>query len=198
MTTTTLIPGLTLTDNQYELAASAVAQHAPDLGPLTREAFLDLPKWCLVPDDRGELSKAEYTLLATEDRTAKLNLWYRADTRGGVKPLPHNHRWQRFTSHILSGGYDEDRYDLRDDERAPVASASVSHVAGRSNTVLHDTYHEVVAIHDPGATMTLMACGYGRFGDWCHLDVDSGRLVKGQPVADFERMFDALNPHLRR
>lgn len=191
--TIVIVPGLfAVTERMYETAAAGVAEHAPAVAPLARELFAS-PKWLMIPDDKGELSKAELTLVRSPELTAKLNVWYRADRRGGERPLPHNHPWTTFTSAILSDGYREDRY-WRDDFGHVHADLGVEHRGpGAANTVDHDLFHEVVEV-EPG-TMTLMVCDRGRRGDWGHLDVDTGADILGQPVADFDDMFRALNSH---
>lgn len=188
-----VVPGLfEVTDETFETAAAGVAEHAPMLPPLTWERFASR-EWLMIPDDRGLLSKAQLTLVRTAALTVIVNTWYRADRRGGDRPLPHNHPWTSFTSAILAGGYREDRYWL-DDFGHVHADLGVEHRSGGSNVVDHELRHEVVDV-EPG-TMTLMVCDRGRRGDWGHLDVDTGVEIVGQPVDGFDAMFAALNPHL--
>jgi hypothetical protein len=195
-----ILPEFTLDDEMYNVAAEGISTFAPDLPDLTWEKFTTPADWLLIPDDRGELSKAEVELMIGVDRTIKLNIWFRPDVRGGAKVIPHNHRWESFTGHVLMGGYDEDRYWRSHIEslsgRADVhADLGITHAGPAANVVEQDTFHEVVGIHEPGRTMSLMVCGYGEFGNWTHLDIDSGRLMREQPVAGFNDMLAALNPH---
>lgn len=194
MSTVEVIPGLVLDEEMFEAAAAGVADLAPDLAPLSWETITSASRWLNIPDDCGELSKSEMTLLNTAERTVRLNVWRRADLRGGEKPMPHNHPWQSFTGHVLLGGYAEARYEL-DPAGGVLAELDVQHASPAANVVGHDTYHEVSAVHAPGRTVSLMVCGRGRRGDWGYLDVDSGEHKRLQPVKDFAVMFAALNPH---
>jgi hypothetical protein len=187
----TLIPGLTLTDTLYDAAAEGIARHVPDLAPLTREWFTELADWCLVPDDTGAAYKAEFVLLKTRQRTHKINLWFAPDLRGGQLSRPHNHPWD-FRSDVLLGGYDEDRY-----EAGQLVRSVARHQAGAANTIGRRDYHEVTAIHEPGATLTLMSCGPGARNGWGYLDTDTGLHVPLTPDPAFSVRFAALNPHLR-
>lgn len=147
----------------------------------------------------GEISKSELTLLVGEDATVKLNLWFRPDIRGGAEEqVPHNHRWNSFRGHILYGAYSEHRYtrsnvDPVTDHADVSVETSVMHSSPDANEVPHEVWHEVDWC-EPG-TMSLMVCGYGKFGNWGHLDVTTGVRRKDQPVAGFENMFKRLNPH---
>lgn len=198
MSTVEVLPGLTLDHDMYELAAAGVAEHAPHLGPLTWERFTDPRDWLLIPDLDGEISKAELTLEVGVSSTVKLNEWFRPDVRGGAEEqIPHNHRWQVFHGHLLRGAYSELRYHRLDPDpetgRAEVVCVPSAHTSPEVNSVGHDVFHEVDSC-EPG-TLSLMVCGPGEFGDWCHLDVATGRLRREQPVASFNTMFAALNPH---
>jgi hypothetical protein len=165
MTTTYITPLLPVTTTMFETARVGIAQHAPGLPSLTWDRFTDTTQWTLIPDDRGALSKAETTLLRTKFRTVRLNIWFRADLRGGDKPMPHSHPWESFTAHVLAHGYTEDRYDVTEHGLA-VPTYGVTHESPGTNRVDHATYHEVTEVHEPGATLSLMVCGAGRRGDW--------------------------------
>jgi hypothetical protein len=188
-----VVPGLVLDGELYETAAAGIATHAPDVAALSWETFVRPRSWLLVPDEQGELSKAEMTVATSVERTVRLNLWFRADLRGGNRPVPHNHPWVRFEAQLLLGGYDEDRYE-RTDSGAVVAQLGVVHASPAVNAVDHDTFHEVRAVHAPGRTMSLMVCGRGQRGDWGHLDIDTGEAHRSQPVVGFDAMLAALNP----
>jgi hypothetical protein len=190
---TTSIPDLKLTHDLYERAADGVRTHLPSLPALTREGFADLSSWACIPDDQGLLSKAEKILVRTPTLTAKINIWFRADLRGGNKPLPHNHPWTRFTGYLLGAGYDEDRYEVEGQD--VTATLGLRHVSPAANTLDHATYHEVSAVHEPGKTLSLMVCSAWRRGDWGHLDVDTGRHIPLEADPDFDAKFAALNRH---
>jgi hypothetical protein len=196
-----ILPGLVLSDREFELAAAGVAEHAPMVGPLTRAKWLNPAGWLRIPDQEGEVSKDELILVASEEITVKLNRWWCPDVRGSeVDQAPHNHRWSEFRGHLLYGGYTETRFVRSNIDpetgRADVESFEAVHDSPDANLVAHEVYHEVTDIHMPG-TLSLMVCGYGRFGDWGHLDTRTGRTRKDQPVAGFNEAFAALNPHKR-
>lgn len=201
MPTVEVIPHLTVDDTMYDLAMWGIDDHAPDLEPLTWKRFTDPDGWALIPDTDGEVSKAELTLLNGVGRTVKLNVWYRPDVRGGEEEkLHHNHRWSTFTGYLLRGGYDELRsrrinIDPETGLADVVVDPLVTHNSPDGNVVPHDVFHEVVRIHEPG-TMSLMVCGYGEYGDWCHVDIPTGKLITQQPVAGFNDMYKKLTPHL--
>lgn len=187
MKTALIAPGLTLDEQLYEAAAAGLLTAAPDLAPLTWERFTAAPDWALIPDESGACYKAELTLVNTIEQTIRINQWFLPDLRGGQAPKPHNHPWA-FTSHILAGGYSEDRYDAG-------AAVPVEHVAGGTNVVPRDLYHEVTEIHD--RTLSLMVCGRGLRGTWGYLDLDTGCHRPAEPDPHFSARFAALNPHLR-
>lgn len=192
-----VIPGVTLTTDMYETTNHGLARYAPWLVPLSWDRFVAPSSWLAIPDEHGDLSKAEMTLTNTPERTVRLNVWFRPDLRAGRgKPMPHNHPWRSFTGHVLAGGYTEDRYQLGGDG-AVRAELGVEHGRRTDNTVDHDVYHEVTAVHEPGETLSLMTCEAGRRGDWGYLDIDTGEHRRLQPVARFDEWFAALNPHLR-
>jgi hypothetical protein len=195
MTTTTLIPGLTITDDLFAAAEAGIATHAPDLAPLARETFTDPMRWGLVPDDRGDCYKAEFELLKTPERTLKVNLWFLPDLRGGDISKPHSHPWA-FRAHVLLGGYQEDRYEPT--QAGVMSDLDVGHMAGGVNDVPRHVYHEVTDIHEPGRTLTLMVCDRGVRGAWGYLDVTTGEHLPVAPDPDFGAKFAALNPHRRR
>lgn len=194
-TTTTILPGLDLDDAMFERTAQAVADHAPHLEPLLWERFADPAGWTFVPDDDGRAYKAELVLLDTIPAALKANLWFLPDRRGGTAPAPHSHPWA-FYSHVLMGGYREDRY-RRTADGAVVAELDVDHLAPTVNSVGLNTYHEVTEIHEPGRTLTLMVCGAGQRGRWGYLDVATGEHRRVQPDPHFTARLAALNPHLR-
>lgn len=190
-----ITPQFAVTEEIFEAAAAGIAAHAPDVGSLKWERFAAPGGWLLIPDDQGELSKAEMSLLVTAERTVRLNVWVRPDLRGGQKPMPHNHPWSSFTGHVLLGGYDEDRY--AQDNGGVRSDLGVRHNSPAANTIDHETYHEVTAVHEPGRTVSLMVCGPGRRGDWGYLNIDTGQVGREQPVHGFDRMLNALNPQRR-
>jgi hypothetical protein len=192
----TVAPGLALDHDMYELAADAIATRVPHLGPLTFDEFITPARWACIPDDEGKLSKAETVLTRSRHLTVKLNIWFREDLRGGAAPVPHNHPWETFTSYILGGGYSEHRWHL-DPVGNIVETLGVEHHGPTANQVDDGVYHEVAAVHEPGRTMSLMVCGTGHRGNWGYLDLATGAHRAMQPVAGFEAMFAALNPHLR-
>jgi hypothetical protein len=197
---TPILPGFEINQTMYEAAADGLAEFAPDLTPLTWEAFTAPTGWLLIPDDQGRISKAEMILTCSAERTVKVNVWFRPDVRGGQKVIPHNHRFDEFTGHVVLGGYTDDQYRrtrVYDNGHADIeAMLAVTHAGpDAANRVPHDVFHEVTAVHDPGRTVSIMVCGPGKFGDWCHLDFETGRLIKEQPVAGFDEMLRALNPH---
>lgn len=202
MSTVEVIQGLILDEAMYEAAAAGVAEHAPHVGPLTRERFVDPAGWLNIPDLDGEISKSELTLLVGVDATVKLNVWFRPDVRGGDEDqIPHNHRWEIFHGHLLRGAYSEIRFrraniDPETGRADVVFEPRVTHASPGANAVEHDVWHEVVEVHEPG-TMSLMVCGRGEFGNWSHLDVSTGKTRRDQPVAGFNDMLAALNPHRR-
>lgn len=166
------IPRLVLDERMFELAAEGVEKHAPDVGPLTWERFIDPSGWLNIPDLDGEVSKAELTLLVSVEHTVKLNVWFRPDIRGDVlieEQVPHNHRWKVFFGHLIRGGFGEVRFRRTNvDPETGLATVTIdpllSHISPTVNTVEHDVFHEIVEIYEP-ATMSLMVCDYGAFGD---------------------------------
>ncbi|MFD8496312.1 hypothetical protein [Amycolatopsis sp. NPDC059657] len=200
MITVEPIPGLTLDETMYELAAAGVAEHTPHVGQLTWERFTDPAHWLHIPDLDGEISKSELTLLNGVEATVKLNIWFRPDVRGGEdQQIPHNHRWSQFRGHLLRGAYAEARYERTNVDpetgRAEVLiTPRVVHESPGVNAVDHETYHEVLDVLVP-ATMSLMDCDRGELGNWGHLDLATGKQFRDQPVPTFEAMFAALNPH---
>ncbi|MHA5054855.1 hypothetical protein [Streptomyces sp. SD15] len=111
----------------------------------------------------------------------KINLWNAPDRRGDTAPKPHSHPWA-FTAHILTGGYNEDRYTLTGDHVH--TQLDVTHLGGSTNSISHSDYHEVTEIHERGRTLSLMVCGPGQRGAWGYLDTDAGRHVPHQPAPD--------------
>ncbi|MFT2014575.1 hypothetical protein ACMA1D_01820 [Streptomyces sp. 796.1] len=187
-----IAPGLVLTEAQYELAAAGLTEHAPDLA-LSWERFTAPADWWLVPDKDGRLAKAELVLVEGAERTVKINLWHLPDLRSG-RPMPHSHPWS-FRSHILAGGYAEDRYAATG---GVVTATRHDHLADSANSVDRAVYHEVAALHaPPGETMTLMLCGPGTRGIWGYLDPDTGRHSPPSADPGFGARLRALNPHRR-
>lgn len=199
---TEVVPGLTLDESLFEVAAAGLAAHAAHLPALSWEGFTDPTSWWLIPEEDGLLSKAELTVVKGAAETVKLNIWFRGDVRDRGRPMPHNHPWDSFTGHVLSGGYSEDRY-VRDTgyPRGVSFTKGVEHVASSGNVVPKALFHEVREIHEPGRTLSLMTCSTGRRGDWGYLDIDTGGYVANsdyQPVADFTGLLMALNPQHRK
>ncbi|MFI6688044.1 hypothetical protein [Streptomyces sp. NPDC050485] len=192
MKPTTVIPGLTITEHLYEAAVAGIAVHVPGHPLLSREQFTTPRAWWLVPDDHGIAYKAELVLRNDPARTIKINLWIRADRRGSEEPQPHNHPWA-FTSHILTGGYTEDRYTLVGGQVR--TETGVSRTAGSANAISRTDYHEVTAVHEPHGTLSLMVCGPGRPGTWGYLDLDTARHVPALADHGFLDRLRALNPH---
>jgi hypothetical protein len=193
--TATIVTGLILDDEMYQAAAAGIAEHVPDLAPLTWSRFTTPTLWTLVPDDEGAGYKAELTLLADPDRTVKVNLWYLPDLRGGQTPTPHSHPWS-FRAHVLLGGYSEDRY-VPTHGGLIAALLGAQHQAGGTNRVPLTAYHEVTAIHEPGRTLSLMVCGPRHPQGWGYLDVRTGTHRPAPADPTFSARLAALNPHLR-
>jgi hypothetical protein len=189
-----IAPGLTLTDEQYEIAHHGLAQHAPELGPLRYDQWTS-NKWTLVPDAQtGEAYKAELTVYRTATRTVRFNLWFAPDLRGDAEHGPHNHPFD-FHSVILDGdGYVEDRYELVNDE--VMHTPNVVHHLGDVNKIGRAEYHEVVEV-DRGRTLTLMLCGPG-MGPWGYLNLDTGEHQDAEVPARFAELLATLNPHQDR
>lgn len=195
MTMIQIAPGLVLDDELFGAAEAGVSAHAPHLAPLTWRQFAEPAGWTLVPDDCGDGYKAELVLLNTREATAKINLWFLPDLRGGQEPTPHSHPWA-FDAHVLLGGYSEDRY-TPDGTGMVRAERGVEHAAGGVNGVPRSVYHEVTAIHEPGRTLTLMVCGRGERGAWGYLDLATGQHRHVEPDRTFAARLRAINPHRR-
>uniref|UniRef100_UPI003F498E37 hypothetical protein n=1 Tax=Amycolatopsis sp. CA-096443 TaxID=3239919 RepID=UPI003F498E37 len=185
-----IAPGLTLDDKLYTMAAAGVAEHLPELGPLSWETFTS-NEWWLVPDEQtGEAYKAELTLFKSATRTVKINRWFAADRRDGRGPKPHNHPWD-FHSMILDSSYVESRWLARDGD--VVLEADVEHRIGEVNKIGREVFHEVTEV-DPGRTMTLMICGPGMAG-WGYIDPDDGTFTPATMPPRFLELQRDLNPH---
>lgn len=67
-----------------------------------------------IPDGNGGSYKTEFALLRSSERTEKI-LWWHADDPRSDDPTRqyHNHPWP-FQSTILSGGYSEHRYWIKE------------------------------------------------------------------------------------
>lgn len=190
MPTIDIAPGLTLTDEQYEIAHAGLLQHAPELGPLRYETWASRG-WTLIPDEQsGRMYKAELTLMKTPTRTARVTLWFEPDLRDKRGPRPHNHPWD-FHSMILAGSYAEDRYEVVGGDI--VHTPAVEHYMGETNKIGREEYHEVVDV-DPGHTLTLMLCGPG-MSSWGYLNPDTGQYEQAVLPARFSELQRALNPH---
>jgi hypothetical protein len=190
-----IIPGLTVDDELFDAAAAGIAAHVPDLAPLTWRQFTAPAGWTLVPDAEGVGYKAELTLVADAERTVRTNIWFLPDLRGGQTSMPHSHPWP-FRTHVLLGGYREDRYVAT--PSGPVAAVlGMEHRPGGINDVPLTTYHEVTEIYAPGRTLSLMVCGPRHPDGWGYLDVHTGahRPVPADPT--FTARLRALNPHQR-
>lgn len=216
MTTVTVATALELDDEMFALALDALGRYAPEqVEGFTWERFVTRENWRRIPDVEHPdepFFKAEFLIErnAPYDRTLKLNVWRSPDLRRDGAPMPHSHPWP-FTSHLLLGGYKEDRYTV---ERAdlladPYSSSNVGlanvaqgvlHRAGAHNLIDLVTFHEVTEILDPGRTLSLMDCGVGRKEGWGYLDPDSG-LYTPHKQSPTDPRFRALlldrNPHLR-
>lgn len=192
----TVAPGLVLDEDMYGVAAEALAARLPSLAPLSFDEFVAPSLWENIPDETGEISRAQAVLLRSRQLTVKINIWHREDARGKGAPMPHNHPWDSFTSYVLMGGYDEHRWHV--DAVGNIAeNLDVTHGGPTVNRVDKEDYHEVPRVHVPGRTMTLMVCGAGRMGDWGYLDLDTGAHNPLQPVENFAELFAAVNPHRR-
>ncbi|MFJ9420655.1 hypothetical protein [Streptomyces sp. NPDC101249] len=188
-----IAPGLTLTEQQYAVAAAGCAARAPDLDQLSWETFAHPTNWWLIPEKDGRLAKAELVLREDPDRTVKINLWFLPDLRDTL-PRPHSHPWD-FSARILSGGYAETRYTASDGQ---VSVENVEHGASATNLVGRQVFHEVTALHShPGGTVTLMTCGPGIRGSWGYLNPDTGRRTPPASDPGFPARLKALNPHQR-
>lgn len=196
MRKTAIIPGLSVDEALYEAAASGLVEHAPEVGPLTWERWVDPQGWTLVPDEQTlRPYKAELTLREHPAGTLRrINIWFEPDLRGDNAPQPHSHPWP-FTAHVLAGGYDEDRYVRHDDGR--VDQVGATHPAGGTNELPRDLFHEVTEIHEPGRTLTLMvATAPGVRGGWGYLSPDTGIYTAAPPASPaFLSALRALNPH---
>jgi hypothetical protein len=193
---TLIIPGLAIEEEHFELAAAALSEHAPHRA-LTWEAFTRPTNWWLVPDPGGKPYKAEFELIKTKQRTIKINIWFAPDLRRDGTPQPHNHP-RDFNAFTIAGGYEESRFARRG---STVDSITRTHSAGDVNAITRAEFHEVVAIHDPGRTMSLMVCGEWVRGSWGHLEPDTGRVQLNDPAVDpgFNDRLYAINPqHTRR
>lgn len=191
-----ILPGVIVDETMFEDAAAGVARFAPQLPALTWERYTEASLWWNIPGDKGKLSKTETTLFRSKEFTARLNIWHAEDERGGDKPLPHNHPWNRFTGHLLGddSGYTEDRY-LVDADGNVSEYLGIEHLAPELNVVDHPVFHEVRYVHNPGRTQSLMTCDDWTRNNWWHLNVETGEKITGQPVPQFEKWFRAANPH---
>ncbi|MEJ8652790.1 hypothetical protein WKI65_33190 [Streptomyces sp. MS1.AVA.3] len=189
---TTVVPGLTVTSEMFEAASAGVGNQIEELAPLTWERFIDPSGWTLIPDDRGDAYKAELVLRRTAESTVKINLWRLPDRRGGDQAHPHDHPWA-FRSHVLLGGYEEDRYIPQGGQVVP--NLGFSHASGTVNELPLAVYHDVTEVHEPDRTLTLMVCAAGTTGQWGYLDTDTGEHVATSPDPHFINRLRALNPH---
>lgn len=196
ITSADIAPGLTVTAAQFEAAAAALAEHAPDVA-LTWEQWTAPHRWGLVPDeDTGRCYKAEFTLSDHPRLLRRINIWFEPDLRGGGRPRPHSHPWP-FRAHVLTGGYSEDRYVL---DGGAVAVDAAEHRPGGVNHLPRGLFHEVTELHGaPGRVLTLMvATAPGVRGGWGYLDPDTGRYAPAPPPSTtFQQAWRKLNPHLR-
>lgn len=160
----------------------------------TEHATWEMPP-IQVPNDHGGFYKIELVISRdSEEGTEKTLWWFEDDPR----TQPHNHPWE-FSSKILHGGYSEDRYWIEVD--GSIGYERLTHVAGETNTVPVDVYHNVVDVL-PGTT-TRMTCG-PVMGPWNYLDIHTGELIAVddpriiEEVGDFMGNLHALNPFLKK
>ena len=214
----TVAPGLVLDEEMYELACVALVECAPEqVRGFTWEKFAARPTWTLVPDMEqpdvdGPWYKAEASLKSGPpyDQTIKLNVWRKPDLRRTGQPMPHSHPWE-FTGILLLGGYDEDRYDVErpsavvndpfgaHDLGLVDVQQGITHRAGQRNHIPLQTFHEVTKIHEPGRTVSLMDCDFGRKNGWGHLDPETGLytpVLSSPAEPGFKERLHELNPHL--
>lgn len=193
--------GLVLDEQMYAAVNDALHRYAPGhTADLSWERFINRVSRRLVPDvNRPELPfyKAELDVFRHPQwfRKLQVNVWTAPNLRRDGAPMPHNHPWEEFESHVLMGGYTEDRY-----ERFGGAGVEVEarqHVAGDINRIVKATFHEVTQILEPGRTLTLTDCGLSLFGDWGYLDPDTGAYTQNFPDPKFLELLRDRNPHLR-
>ncbi|GAA4215383.1 hypothetical protein [Actinocatenispora rupis] len=190
-----ILPGLSLDHTMYEAAAAGLTAHAPGHA-LTWAQFLDPTDWRLIPDPgpQPRAYKAERRLAIRPDgQMITLHAWLLPDRRSNTA-TPHSHPWQ-FQSHILLGGYTEQRYQRINDH---ITVEDATHRYRDTNTVDLATFHEVVDL-EPGPTITLMITGPAiERGRWGYLDPETGEFTPNRPAPDFTKRLAALNPHMPR
>lgn len=187
-----IAPGLTITETHYGLAAAGIADHVPDLAPLTWAAFTSTA-WTLIPDEQtGEPYKAELTLVKNEGRTVRINLWLAPDLRDSRGPRPHSHPWD-FVSRVLDGSYVESRWTPNGGSIH--VEQDVEHRTGEANRIGREMFHEVTKVI-PGRTLSLMMCGPGMSG-WGYLDSDTGAFTPSSLPDGFMDRLREINPHQR-
>jgi hypothetical protein len=142
-----------------------------------------------IPDGKGGAYKTELPLIRSKEKTEKIIWWHEDDPR----PEPHNHPW-RFESIILSGGYTEHRYWVKDGK---LESATIKYFAGDVNVVESDVYHVVVDVLPE--TVTHLVCGEASEGNtWGYLDLDTLEHVPATKDPDFFNQLVEINPHLKK
>lgn len=192
----TIVPGLVVTADQFELATAGLANHAPEM-TLTWEQWTAPARWGLVPDEQTmHPYKAEFTLQDRPGPLRRINIWFEPDLRGDNAPRPHSHPWP-FQAHVLAGGYTETRFAVTG---GAVDLTVAEHETGATNPLPRDLFHEVTGLHtEPGGTLTLMtATGPGVRGGWGYLDPNTGEYEPAPaPSSEFQRAWHLLNPHLR-
>lgn len=144
--------------------------------------------------------KSELTLLRDPNvGTKKLMWWYGADPRSD----PHDHPFD-FRSAILSGGYTEERWYIKD---GIWVREVVEYTAGNVNLVPANVYHNVIEVAPD--TVTFLDCGRSRVGnkwgylDKAALDLEENPKVESVPQftwqdqspSDFLEIFKLLNAH---
>lgn len=190
MPTSYIIPGLDMDDELFAAAAEGLAEHVPDLPPLSYEDITDPMRWWRVPgpDDDGDgepiAYKAEFLVSRTLARTVKVNRWYGPDLRSGETSKPHTHPWEVMEAHPVLGGYDDAHWH-RTAAGLIVEQGTTSNLPGTVNRIIARDYHEVTAVKDPGRTLSVMVCGpwihdQDHRGVWGHLDLHTGRHVPVQ------------------
>jgi hypothetical protein len=213
-----------LDEELFEAARDGVEMHLnhPGIPPLTWERWIDRPNWALIPDANDPdlpYYKAEFavTQFVPDDPElsqiiGKVNLWKKDDKRVAGRSAPHTHPGP-FRAHVMKGGYTESRFWLEDStvliprDKTVVADryqldgvlhvAEAIHQTGETNELPSDILHEVVEIHEPDRTLTVMVGHQGWDAPWGELDPDTQIWTRSTVAANpnFGAMFLDRNPH---